>query len=245
MISGRERATAVRGTGTGSASLALPPQLTGRRWTSMLTSRMTLADFGHEHAQVCRRLCAGLSAHSKSLNDPLGEAVARLNVKLLRRADESRESAYEVINGMVPTPGKLRLDTHSRYIFAHSLFRGGAQAGLGGYLCSLSVFTAGEELELLLLDALKKREFGFIHLTGGMQLDQIGETTGFHYFNVAAAAFRIMAAKAEGDEFSSLTISMQCEIVRSLIPLALDQCAKSDGKMSQLREYIKVIGSAG
>jgi hypothetical protein len=164
-----------------------------------------------------------------------------LDVRTLRSADSSGDLAYEVINGIIPYPGRPTLNTHVRYVFAYSLYAACSKAGFAGYLCSLSAMTSGEELEALLVQALKEKAYGFIHMTGGMQLEQIGDGMGFHYFAVAANAFRAMAAYAEGDEFSSITISLAYESVQGLAPIALEQCRASEGKTTQLRSYIEYV----
>jgi hypothetical protein len=196
-------------------------------------------EFGRDHADSCRRLCSGLSPYTKALNQPVEAAIKKLDARTLRLADASKDSAYEVINGIVPYPGRANLDAHVRYVFAYSLYAACSKADLTRYLCSLSAMNSGEQLEMILIQALKEKAYGFIHLTGGFQLEELGQGMGFYYFVVAASAFRAMAAHAEDDEYSSIAISMANHTVQSLAPIALDQCRASEGKTAQLKNYIE------
>jgi hypothetical protein len=210
-----------------------------------LWGKKSAKEIGEEHFARCRKLCNGISPYSQALNGPLEQAIEAVPVADLRRLDDTQETAYEIMNGMLPANSPSPTDIYLRYIFSHSMYRATARAQILRHTCVLCGMNAAEDLEGILHAALASHAYGFIHLTGGSQLEQLGSELSYPFFNAAANALRIMASAEEGSELSKISIAMQRTQFQQLLPMAREQCANDGKKAQRLNQYAQIVEAAG
>lgn len=94
----------------------------------------------------------------------------------------------------------------------------------------------------MLHEALRAKAYGFIHLTGGMQLGALADLSGKAYYNVALHALSAAASRAEGGQFADLNCEMARSFALPYFAIAKNQHSENESSRKLFQLYGDLLG---